>query len=119
MNNKKLGPTGKFPDGKLGEGDEGELQLAIGTKDGKVVLSFGRPVSWIGMPPKEARKLAVFMMARANEADTAEPFIRASGRVICEACGDTYAHHPSDMKQVDMDGHPFLKVRCDGRRLKL
>lgn len=50
-----------------------------------------------------------------------EPYdiLRTSGDVVCEECGDTYRHHPSDMKQLDSEGRPFLRVGCDGRRLKL
>ena len=48
-----------------------------------------------------------------------EELIRASGDVICEECGDTYRHHPHDMKQLDSNGEPWLRVRCDGQRLKL
>ncbi len=45
--------------------------------------------------------------------------VRASGDVECDICGDTYYHHPSDMKQLDGDGRPYLRVACDGTRLKL
>lgn len=48
-----------------------------------------------------------------------EDFIRASGDVVCDECGDSYYHHPCDMKQLDNEDRPFLRVACDGRRLKL
>lgn len=115
----KLGPTGKFPLGKLNDEDEGELRLAVGVKDKNVLIAFGKAVSWLGLPPDDARQLAVFIMNRANEADESEPFFRSSGDCVCEVCGDTYRHHPHDMKQLDHQGEPFLRVRCDGRRLKL
>jgi hypothetical protein len=45
----KLGPTGQFPQGKLNPDDEGELQIAIGQENGKVVVKFGKKVAWIGL----------------------------------------------------------------------
>jgi len=57
-----LGPTGAFPEGKLNEDDKGELQLAIGTQDGKVIMSFGIPVSWIGFSSQQARQIAATLL---------------------------------------------------------
>lgn len=42
----KLGATGKFPQGKLNARDEGELTIAVGIKDGVVMIDFGKPVKW-------------------------------------------------------------------------
>jgi hypothetical protein len=119
MDKPKLGATGNFPQGKLHQSDEGELQLAFMVKDGKVIVNFGKPVAWLGLAPADARQFAVFLMKRANEADKSEPFIRAGGDVVCEVCGDVYRRHAHDMKELDNMGEPFLRVRCDGRRLKL
>ncbi len=49
-----LGATGKFPMGKLNDDDEGEIKIAIGHQDGKVVLDFGTPIHWIGFTPSQA-----------------------------------------------------------------
>lgn len=38
----------KYPDGKLNENDNGELRIATYVKDGRVILDFGKDVSWIG-----------------------------------------------------------------------
>jgi hypothetical protein len=119
MSTTKLGATGDFPRGKLDPTDEGGLRMAFTVKDGTVVVKFFKPVAWIGLTPADARQFAVFLMKRANEADKSEPFIRAGGDVVCDVCGDVYRHHPHDMKELDNMGEPFLKVRCDGRRLKL
>ncbi len=54
----KLGATGRFPEGKLTESDEGEIAFGITHKKGKVVLSFGKPVAWIGLGPAQATELA-------------------------------------------------------------
>lgn len=60
------GAIGAFPEGKLTKSDEGAIQFAVGEKDGKVVLDFGTPVSWIGMSPQDAADLAqtLFRWAR-------------------------------------------------------
>jgi len=63
----KTGKTGKYPRGKLNAHDEGELQLAIGHKDGNVILDFGTPVAWLGLPPKEAKDLGMMLIKHANE----------------------------------------------------
>lgn len=60
------GATGQHPMGKLTEHDEGELQFTIGQKDGKVVLDFGKPVAWVGMPAQQAADLAAFLIKRAR-----------------------------------------------------
>ena len=64
-----LGPTGQFPRGKLDPSDEGELQTAVAAdhKAGVVRVAFGSPVSWIGLPPKEARQFALTILKHADE----------------------------------------------------
>lgn len=52
------GPIGAHPEGKLTKSDEGAIQFAVGEKDGKVVMDFGTPVSWVGMSPQDAANLA-------------------------------------------------------------
>lgn len=56
----KLGPTGKYPEGKLSDHDDGELMIAVGTDRGKgiVFLEFGAPVRWLGLPKSHALELA-------------------------------------------------------------
>ncbi len=54
----KLGATGEFPGGQLTQQDEGEIKIAVGAVDGKVVINFGKPVAWIGLDAKQARQLA-------------------------------------------------------------
>lgn len=60
-----LGATGKYPLGKLTEQDEGELRLAISHMEGKVILSFGKPVAWIGFTPEQADEIATFLQEHA------------------------------------------------------
>lgn len=56
----ELGPTGRFPKGKLSVDDKGELAvgLAIDEKKGTIIMDFGVPIKWIGMSPEEAMVLA-------------------------------------------------------------
>ncbi len=53
MSDNQLGPTGRFPQGKLNEKDQGELRLAVGTKDGHVIIDFGTPLSWVALSKEE------------------------------------------------------------------
>jgi len=66
-----LGPTGKFPGGRLAESDEGEILFAVGVVEkGKVIINFGKPIVWIGMSAKQARRLAKILRRRADQIDT-------------------------------------------------
>lgn len=95
-----------------------ELKPKIGIKNGNVIINFESPVHWIRMSHQDALQFAYFIRQQALEAGSNTDILRASGDVVCEECGDTYYHHPSDMKQL-FEGRPFLRVACDGRRLKL
>ena len=53
-----LGPTGQFPEGQLNPTDEGEIKIAIGVERDRIVIHFGKPISWIGFNPKQAREIA-------------------------------------------------------------
>lgn len=64
-----LGPTGKFPGGKLVESDKGEILFAVGTEQEKVTVNFGRPIAWIGMSARQARRLAKSLRRMADRVD--------------------------------------------------
>jgi hypothetical protein len=68
MGQEKLGATGEFPQGKLDPSDEGEIKIAIGATDGKVVINFGTQVTWIGFDPQQARQLAESIRQKSYEA---------------------------------------------------
>lgn len=55
---KPLGPTGRFPEGKLVDHDAGEIQMRVGLKEGKIVMEFGTPTAWVGMTPAQASAMA-------------------------------------------------------------
>lgn len=62
----QLGATGDYPGGSLDDDDEGGLQLAIGRKDDKVIVNFGKPIGWLAMGNEEAAKFALFLMKQAG-----------------------------------------------------
>lgn len=62
-----LGATGRFPFGKLTANDEGELRIAIGQQNGKVVVDFGKPTAWIGFTADQADDIADLLHKHAAE----------------------------------------------------
>lgn len=68
----KLGNTGEFPGGKLHEEDQGELRFAICAQKGRVILEWGKNVSWIGLDPPTARTLAAAFLDYAGRAERQE-----------------------------------------------
>ena len=69
MKKIKLGATGDYPQGRISETDEGGLQMAIfKTKDkSNLIIEFGTPVQWLGMPVDEAKAFALSILKKANE----------------------------------------------------
>lgn len=64
----ELGPTGKYPNGKWNEYDEGEIKFAVGNVDGHVIIDFNSPVVWLCMPPEYAIALANALLDHAEKA---------------------------------------------------
>jgi len=60
-----VGPTGKFPQGKLERGDEGELNIAMFIFKGQVRIEFGKPIAWLAMPPHVAKDFAERILEHA------------------------------------------------------
>jgi hypothetical protein len=69
----KLGPTGKFPLGKLTPEDEGELRLAVSSFNGAVRIDFGKPIAWFGLPPQQAIVFAQLIVKHARSLDPLAP----------------------------------------------
>jgi hypothetical protein len=65
---KKFGATGNFPMGKMNADDEGELQMGVShdPQNSTVVLAFGKPISWIGLYPAQARQIAEALIKHAE-----------------------------------------------------
>lgn len=64
-----LGPTGKFPDGKIAEHDEGEIVFAVGSHAGRVTIDFGKPIHSVGMTAHQAMALAQMLIQKARDAN--------------------------------------------------
>ncbi len=64
-----LGSTGHRPREKAGDGDEGQLKLALAADHGNriVRLDFGKNVTWLGLTPDDARNLCALLMVKAEE----------------------------------------------------
>jgi hypothetical protein len=58
-----------YPSGRIAADDDGELALAVAADHSKgvVMLSFGKPVTWIGLPASEVRQLCGMLMAKCRE----------------------------------------------------
>lgn len=67
MKKIKLGPTGKFPEGKLTPDDKGELQFAIYRSQGKVIVNFGKEVEWFGLNAGQAIELGKVLMKHGKK----------------------------------------------------
>ena len=65
----KLGPTGKFPQGKVDETDDGELTVAVATDhEAQIVrVIFGKRTSWLGLPREQAIAFGELIIQRAKE----------------------------------------------------
>lgn len=61
-----LGPTGRFPGGKLLETDKGEVNFEVVRFKNKVIVNFGTSLMYIGMSPREARRFASLLIQKAN-----------------------------------------------------
>jgi hypothetical protein len=64
---QKLGPTGKYPLGKLNAEDDGELRIAMGIENGAIKVIFGVYVDWLGFDAKTAREFAAALIEKADE----------------------------------------------------
>ena len=45
----------KYPDGKLNNNDEGQLRIAVYQEKGRIIINFGKELSWIGFGKDEMR----------------------------------------------------------------
>lgn len=70
------GALGDHPHGSMRPTDEGAIQFAIGVEKGKVVIDFGTPVAWVGMPASQAAQLGSLLIKHARQA------ARETGEVI-------------------------------------
>lgn len=71
----QLGATGDFPEGKLGDDDEGGLKIGVAADipNGVVRVEFGKEVAWLAMPPETALDLAKSIIDHALAISAAKP----------------------------------------------
>lgn len=69
MDKTKLGATGNFPEGKINDVDEGEVRMAIFAEDKNLIIHFGTPVLWLGLPKQKAIDLAENILKKVKEID--------------------------------------------------
>lgn len=58
----------QFPEGKITPDDEGNISVAIGISNGNVIINFGKPVAWLGLPPAACMEMGRTLIKRAREA---------------------------------------------------
>ena len=61
-----LGPTGKFPHGKIVPHDEGGLMFGVTVFNGRVVFDFGKPIRSLAFTKEGAMELAELIRHRAE-----------------------------------------------------
>jgi hypothetical protein len=68
FNSSSLGATGKFPDGKLNDNDDGEIRFSLTVQDGKLIIfDFGKNIKWIGFTKKEAIQIRDLLNEKIEE----------------------------------------------------
>lgn len=67
MKDQDLGATGKFPDGKLNNDDQGEIKIGVTVTDERVVIAFGKPVDWVGFTREQAIQIGQTLIERARQ----------------------------------------------------
>lgn len=71
----------EYPDGRMGAHDEGALAFAVGIDErhGTVVLNFNKPVSWMGMGPEDAVRLAALLIEKARAVSKVPLTVKVGG----------------------------------------
>lgn len=65
---KQFGATGRFPDGKLNDNDEGEIRLGMAVHEGRVIMNFGEnPIKWIGFTKEQAKLIGETLIKKSEE----------------------------------------------------
>lgn len=64
----RAGPTGRFPQGRFHETDDGELAIMVAVVRRKIVIEFGVSTKWIAMDAQQARELGQILQEKADEA---------------------------------------------------
>lgn len=59
----------EFPRGQLNKDDEGALTVGFTSTKGTVVIHFGKPITWIGLGPADARAWAEKLVELADKVE--------------------------------------------------
>lgn len=62
---------GVFPDGQLNDDDEGSISTAVGMDNGRVMILWPKPITWIAFNPDAAEEFADLVKATAQKARAA------------------------------------------------
>ena len=62
-----LGATGKYPHGKTGPMDQGELKAGVYIQKDRLVVNFGKELSWLSMTKQEAMMFAAGLVRKIEE----------------------------------------------------
>lgn len=82
----KLGAPKTFSNDKMNAEDEGELMLAIAVDHGRIIVQFGKSVSWLGLGHREAIEIATTLIDAAMQLsgeDKPRPRQKAAGAFLC------------------------------------
>lgn len=63
----------QYPDGKIHESDDGKLSMEVIEIEDNVVIDFGKPVVWFGMPLDYAVELALILIQHAKKIGLTKP----------------------------------------------
>lgn len=61
-----FGATGRYPMGEIDKTDEGEIIFDVASHRGKVIINFGKPVSWLGLDARQCAMLAQLLIQHAT-----------------------------------------------------
>ncbi len=67
-----IGPTGDHPEGKMRPDDEGGIGVAVSREGDNVILTFGKPVNWIGLHKSQVVAVCSAMLNQAGVKFTIE-----------------------------------------------
>jgi hypothetical protein len=58
-----------YSQGRIGANDDGDLAMAITADRAKniVIIDFGKPVTWMGLPPEQVNGLVNLLMQKLRE----------------------------------------------------
>ncbi len=61
-----------YPSGRLGANDDGALSYAVAADHKKkvVIIDFGKPVEWVGLPESDCRNLIQTLISKVDEIAT-------------------------------------------------